>query len=459
MSTIIALSASLLLAAPAALAQSTGTGSCTDVHIFLAKGWNEQYNDQRQTKLVDAICSDLGSNVSCDYEDIILNDLAGSDYCTAVTEGTGNGKQQITAYAAKCPNSKLVLSGYSEGADVVGDIMAGGGGTYNGHCATTSPLDASSDAVCQLAAVMVFGNPRHVPNTSYNVDSGVAGLGQYPRTPEQAAILASYADKLHDWCNINDPTCANGLGTNQAEPWHTNYFDLVTGEAASWAVSKIHAAKSCAKMTSSSSSSSMMASTSTKAAMTTSSSAAMMSSSSAMMASSSSAMMPSSSSAMMSGPAGYGMPSSMMASSSMMSAPAGYGMSSSMMASSIMASASMTKPASYPTTAAAPSSVTTMISGKPACVSYAMTSSMTTWGPYPAYPVSSSYPVTTSWIGWGNGTAATMTMMGSASGTGAAKATGSGMQPGSSYTGAASGVKAAGGLAVAAVVGVVALMA
>lgn len=434
MSTIIALSASLLLAAPAALAQSTGTGSCTDVHIFLAKGWNEQYNDQRQTKLVDAICSDLGSNVSCDYEDIILNDLAGSDYCTAVTEGTGNGKQQITAYAAKCPNSKLVLSGYSEGADVVGDIMAGGGGTYDGHCATTSPLDASSDAVCQLAAVMVFGNPRHVPNTSYNVDSGVAGLGQYPRTPEQAAILASYADKLHDWCNINDPTCANGLGTNQAEPWHTNYFDLVTDEAASWAVSKIDAAKSCAKMTSSSSSS-MMASTSTKAAMATSSSAAMMSSSSAMM--------PSSSSAMMSGPAGYGM-------------------SSSMMASSMMASASMTKPASYPTTTAAanmtsyPSSVTTMISGKPACVSYAMTSSMTTWGPYPAYPVSSSYPVTTSWIGWGNGTAATMTMMGSASGTGAAKATGSGMP---SYTGAASGVKAAGGLAVAAVVGVVALMA
>lgn len=438
MSTIIALSASLLLAAPAALAQSTGTGSCTDVHIFLAKGWNEQYNDQRQTKLVDAICSDLGSNVSCDYEDIILNDLAGSDYCTAVTEGTGNGKQQITAYAAKCPNSKLVLSGYSEGADVVGDIMAGGGGTYDGHCATTSPLDASSDAVCQLAAVMVFGNPRHVPNTSYNVDSGVAGLGQYPRTPEQAAILASYADKLHDWCNINDPTCANGLGTNQAEPWHTNYFDLVTDEAASWAVSKIDAAKSCAKMTSSSSSSSMMASTSTKAAMATSSSAAMMSSSSAMMASSSSTMMPSSSSAMMSGPAGYGMSSSM------------------------MASASMTKPASYPTTTAAanmtsyPSSVTTMISGKPACVSYAMTSSMTTWGPYPAYPVSSSYPVTTSWIGWGNGTAATMTMMGSASGTGAAKATGSGMP---SYTGAASGVKAAGGLAVAAVVGVVALMA
>lgn len=190
---------SLLLAVPT-LAQSTGTGSCTDVHIFLAKGWNEKYDDQRQTELVDAICNELDSSVSCDYEDIILNNLAGSHYCTAVTGGISAGKQQLQDYAANCPNSKLVMTGYSEGAQVIGDILAGGGGTYEKACKTTPPIDSSSDAVCQLAAVTLFGNSRHVANASYNADSGVAGTGHHPRTQEQADILAGYASILRDWC-------------------------------------------------------------------------------------------------------------------------------------------------------------------------------------------------------------------------------------------------------------------
>jgi len=32
----------------------------------------------------------------------------------------------MTAYADRCPASKLVLSGYSEGANIVGDIVGGG---------------------------------------------------------------------------------------------------------------------------------------------------------------------------------------------------------------------------------------------------------------------------------------------------------------------------------------------
>jgi acetylxylan esterase len=37
----ITLSSLILAAAPIIVAQSVGTGSCTDVHIFIARGWNE----------------------------------------------------------------------------------------------------------------------------------------------------------------------------------------------------------------------------------------------------------------------------------------------------------------------------------------------------------------------------------------------------------------------------------
>lgn len=41
MSAKLTLSSLLLASVPAVLAQSVGTGSCTDVHIFIARGWNE----------------------------------------------------------------------------------------------------------------------------------------------------------------------------------------------------------------------------------------------------------------------------------------------------------------------------------------------------------------------------------------------------------------------------------
>lgn len=50
------------------------------------------------------------------------------DDCPAsATGGAASGVAQMTAYAERCPISNLVLSGYSQGANVAGDILGGGG--------------------------------------------------------------------------------------------------------------------------------------------------------------------------------------------------------------------------------------------------------------------------------------------------------------------------------------------
>lgn len=103
---------------------------CKDVHVFLARGNNEPYPG-RQGKLVTAICSGLSS---CDYEDIQFYNPLESVYCDSVFEGAANGIDQITAYNKACPDSKLVVSGYSQGGHVVGDILGGGGGTFFQGC-------------------------------------------------------------------------------------------------------------------------------------------------------------------------------------------------------------------------------------------------------------------------------------------------------------------------------------
>lgn len=123
-----ALSASAFAYPEAQLA--TRQSACAATHIFIALGNNEQIPG-RQGALINAICAGLDS---CDYENIQFVNAAGTDYCYSVTQGAANGHSQIVAYNQRCPDSKLVVSGYSQGSHVVGDIFGGGGGTFFNGC-------------------------------------------------------------------------------------------------------------------------------------------------------------------------------------------------------------------------------------------------------------------------------------------------------------------------------------
>jgi hypothetical protein len=134
----------LFLLTNAAAAHSIGirASECKDVHVFLAKGNNEPYPG-RQGVLAKAICDGYKS---CDYEDIIFNNPLEAPFCDSVTEGVVNGKKQITEYNKKCPKSKLVVSGYSQGAQVVGDILGGGGGVFFQDCVEDKIAGLSPDS-------------------------------------------------------------------------------------------------------------------------------------------------------------------------------------------------------------------------------------------------------------------------------------------------------------------------
>lgn len=136
---VTALAASAVLTQIAAAELITRQDDCSDVHIFLAKGNNET-EPGRQGKLVDAICAGLSS---CDYEDIMFDNRYETVFCRSLEEGAINGRAQLTDYAGRCPESKLVVSGYSQGAHVVGDILGGGNGVFFQDCeqSPNEPLD------------------------------------------------------------------------------------------------------------------------------------------------------------------------------------------------------------------------------------------------------------------------------------------------------------------------------
>ncbi|KAI1413504.1 carbohydrate esterase family 5 protein [Hypoxylon sp. FL1857] len=236
-------------------AQETGLDTCTDVHIFLSRGNNEPYPG-RQGKLVRAICSGLAS---CDYEDIVFNNALQTEYCGAVESGREAGIEQITAYNKRCPDTKLVVSGYSQGAQVLGDILGGGGGVFFQGCTTpTVPgLDPKSAPGNKIAAALLFGDTRHTTNQPYNTLTGASINGLFPRSGQQLAGLHNFAGVLRDWCQGDDPICASGDGKRIYNvQHHLNYFDVYSSAAAEWVKSKLAEATT---LTSSSTTASSMA--------------------------------------------------------------------------------------------------------------------------------------------------------------------------------------------------------
>lgn len=215
--------------------------ACADVVIVMARGNNAPYHDWRTFPFVDATCSKLkAEGKTCDFIEIVFP--KGGDFCPQIADGVRNGISEITAFNKKCPCTHLVLNGFSQGAWITGDILAGPGGCSQ----FTTGLDNTSAPGSAIAAALLWGDVMHEANEPYNVGTG-AGLQKSGRSAESLARLNSrYASVLRSYCDEGDPICANGDDVDK----HLNLFVKYTDDASSWAVKKINeAAPLCAAPT------------------------------------------------------------------------------------------------------------------------------------------------------------------------------------------------------------------
>ncbi|KAH7327023.1 hypothetical protein BKA65DRAFT_566158 [Rhexocercosporidium sp. MPI-PUGE-AT-0058] len=126
--------------------------------------------------------------------------------------------------------------GYSQGAYVVGDIFAGGGGTFGDYVQDSNQgLDVTSAAGKRVAAVIMWGLKRHTASQPYNKFSSAEKNGSYPCLNKELEALEKWKSVLIDYCVVTDPNCAGG---NVNED-HWNYFELYSEEAAKWVTSQV----------------------------------------------------------------------------------------------------------------------------------------------------------------------------------------------------------------------------
>lgn len=216
-----ALSAGLLIAAAIGTAATVAPApparaapDCPDVEVVFARGTDEPEGIGAVGRaLVDTLKPMLKGQTIGTYA---VEYPASYDFLEAAA-GANDMSRRIKTTVADCPDTKLVLGGYSQGAAVV-DIVATAPIAGLGY---TEPLPRA--VVPHVAAVVVFGNPS-------------ARLGQ-PLT----RMSPDFGPKTADLCNRADPICSLGRDWNS----HVTYQKSgLVKTAAEWIAKHVKAADS-----------------------------------------------------------------------------------------------------------------------------------------------------------------------------------------------------------------------
>ncbi|WP_370375113.1 cutinase family protein [Mycolicibacterium sp. CR10] len=156
---------------------------CNDIEIVFARGTDEAPGLGVVGKaLVDALRPMVKGQSIGTYA---VKYPASWDFLQ-VAAGANDASRRVQTIAATCPDSKIVLGGYSQGAAIM-DVVTTSPIAALGY---TAPLPAA--VVPHVAAVAVFGNPS-------------ARLGQ-PLT----ILSPDFGARTADLCNTNDPVCSLG---------------------------------------------------------------------------------------------------------------------------------------------------------------------------------------------------------------------------------------------------------
>lgn len=183
---------------------------CPDVEVIFARGTNEPPGLGR---VGDAFVDSLRQQTNLNILPYGVN-YAASKLQLHGGDGANDTIDRVKKSVETCPNTKIVLGGYSQGASVM-DIVAGvpiGGINWG---SSLPPQYASN-----IAAVATFGD----------VADRAGGT-----LPSQSKLLGS---KAIDLCNPNDPICHAGPG-NEWSGHTEGYVPVYTTQAAAFVASKL----------------------------------------------------------------------------------------------------------------------------------------------------------------------------------------------------------------------------
>ena len=150
--------------------------SCPGVHVFGARETTVSPGFGTSAGLVDMVVKAYSgatkeaiSYPACGGQ----SSCGGASYDSSASQGTAAVVKAVTAFNQKCPNTKIVLVGYSQGGQIFDNAICGGAGAT-----------LTGAALKAVKAAIFMGDPHNVAGLSYNVgtckNKGVSAASKWP---------------------------------------------------------------------------------------------------------------------------------------------------------------------------------------------------------------------------------------------------------------------------------------
>lgn len=222
LSRVLVLSAlvALMMAVPTVVVPSASAAPCPDVEVIFARGTHEQPGaGPTGQAFVDALRPRVGDQSLAVYP----VDYPANDQWTTGAAGVRDAAARIVSVAATCPNTKMVLGGYSQGAAVAGFVTSAVVPDGVDSAAVPKPLEP--EVADHVAAIVLFGLPNE-------------RAMNFLREPV-VAIGPLYEGKTRELCATDDPVCSDGLNFAVHNP--RSYDGELTSQGAAFAASRLNA--------------------------------------------------------------------------------------------------------------------------------------------------------------------------------------------------------------------------
>jgi cutinase-like protein len=183
------------------LAPSASAAPCPDIDVTFARGTAEPPGVGAVGQaFIDSLRSQVGGRSVGVYP---VNYPAGDDFAPSASAGGADTHAHVSSMVATCPNTKLVLGGYSLGAMAI-DLAT----IARAPIVGLIPDILTADEAAHVAAVATFGNPSD----------------RYLGAPMNE-VSPWYGAKAIDLCAPGDPVCTPGGAL--ALPSHDELFSPV----------------------------------------------------------------------------------------------------------------------------------------------------------------------------------------------------------------------------------------
>jgi cutinase len=161
-------------------------GACSDIEVVFARGTGEASGAGAIGQpFIDSLRKKVGGRSVGTYA---VDYPASSDF-TKAADGANDASAHVQQTVANCPNTRIVLGGFSQGAAVIDLITAVSVPMYG----FTAPMPP--EVADHVAAVAVFGNPSRT----------------YAGGP-LTELSPLYGPRTIDVCIPYDPICSGGKG-------------------------------------------------------------------------------------------------------------------------------------------------------------------------------------------------------------------------------------------------------